>query len=96
MNMKRRIVFCAVGIALCCVYALVQGVICFEQHNFYFRDWWRDWNQPDPSAFVLNQVPTGPPSPNPTAFEEPAAGTLMTSSQVRRVIDAIQQTGKGK
>ncbi len=87
---------CAAGIALCCVYALVQGSICLEQHNFYFRDWWRDWNQPDAGAFVLNPVPTGPPSPNPTAFEEPAAGTLMTSSQVRRVIDAIQQTGKGK
>ncbi len=94
--MRTRVILCAVGVALWCVYALVRGIICVERQNFYYRDWWRDLRRPDPAAFKLNPVPAAPPSPNPTGFEAPEDGTQMSNSQVRRVIDAIQQTGKGK
>ena len=87
--------------------AAVMGFVCLESTHFVLRDSWRDITAMR-AEFPLKEPRfplTGPRvdlwndahlRPNPPEFEPPSAGTQMSSSQVRRIHDAIHQAGEGK
>lgn len=71
----------------------VFGVICIERTHVAVRDAWRDM------TMMRDELPLNSPgaaSPNPPDFVPPLAGTQMSSTQVRRIFDAIHQAGGGE
>lgn len=76
------------------LFLAIVGTVSIERHRFILRDKWRDLTMEWPGASVLN--PVGQSRANPVEFEEPLAGTQMSSSQVRRIVSEIKAAGKGE
>jgi hypothetical protein len=108
--MKPKAAIMACGAFITSAFALV-GIICTTEwivessggnhlhyHGMFLRDIWRGMTSvttPAAGALVLSPVPVDGPRANPTVFEPPLAGTQMSSAQVRRIFDTVQEAGGG-